>query len=215
VPAANAVKVDPSLPLDIAALAEPFSVAANVLERTGCGQDDVILIYGAGTIGLTVLQVAKLMGARCVAADIEPRRLDGAQRLGADAVVHAEPGAVVAAMAAENDGLGPTVIIDAAGVPTLLEEAVGLVSPAGRIGLLGFSSQPSNLVQKEVMRKEISIHGSRLSRRLLPRVIGWLQEGRLAPASMITHTFPAKEAKAAFEFLETDPFAAIKVQLDF
>ncbi|MHA1547413.1 MAG: zinc-binding alcohol dehydrogenase family protein, partial [Alphaproteobacteria bacterium] len=214
-PASNAVKVSPAVPLEIAALAEPFSIAANVLERTGCGADDVVLIYGAGTIGLTVLQVARLLGARCIVADIDEARLAFAAEFGAAATVHAVPGAVAAAVADENDGLGPTLVIDAAGVPALLSEAVALTSPAGRIGLLGFSGQTCELVQQDIIRKEISIHGSRLSRRLLPRVIAWLEEGRLNPQRMITHSFPADSAREAFDLLESTPSAAIKVQLDF
>src|SRR3954464_9065498 len=83
VPARNVVKVSPSLPIEIAALAEPFSIAANVLSRTGCGPEDTVLIYGAGTVGLTVLQVAKLKGARCIVADIDTARLERAPALGA------------------------------------------------------------------------------------------------------------------------------------
>jgi L-gulonate 5-dehydrogenase len=215
VPSANAVKISPSLPLSIAALAEPFSIAANVLGRTDCRVDDVVLIYGAGTIGLTVVQVAKLLGARCIVADIDPARVAGASQFGADKAIHATLGAVAAAMADENDGLGPTLVIDAAGVPALLDEAVSLVSPAGRIGLLGFSGEPCQVIQKDIMRKEISIHGSRLSARLLPKVVSWLEEGKLSPEHMITHSFPAEEARAAFDIMENTPSEAIKIQLEF
>ena len=79
VPARNVVKVSRDLPLEIAALAEPFSIAANVLSRTGCGPEDTVLIYGAGTVGLTVLQVAKLKGARCLISDIDAVRLERAK----------------------------------------------------------------------------------------------------------------------------------------
>ena len=67
------------LPVEIAALAEPFSIAANVLSRTGCGPEDTVLIYGAGTVGLTVLQVAKLKGARCLISDLDEARLERAR----------------------------------------------------------------------------------------------------------------------------------------
>ena len=51
VPAANAIPVG-ALPFDVAAMAEPFSIAANVLERTGGAHAaDTVLIYGAGMIG--------------------------------------------------------------------------------------------------------------------------------------------------------------------
>jgi L-gulonate 5-dehydrogenase len=75
VPASAIISVPSDMPFSLAALAEPFSIAANVLSRTGCGRDDTVLIYGAGTVGVTVLQVAKLHGARCIVAEIEQTRL--------------------------------------------------------------------------------------------------------------------------------------------
>jgi L-gulonate 5-dehydrogenase len=215
IPAGNAIKVSPDLPLSIAALAEPFSIAANVLDRTGCRPDDVVLVYGAGTIGLTVLQVARMKGARCLVADVDEARLARAREFGADVVIPSRRLSVSEAVAGENDGLGPTVIVDAAGVPALLEEAVAVASPAARIGILGFSSEPSALVQRDVVRKELTIAGSRLSRKLLPEVVRWLEEGRLRPEAMITQTFPAEDARAAFDLIERTPSAAIKVQLAF
>ncbi|MEJ1977513.1 MAG: alcohol dehydrogenase catalytic domain-containing protein [Acetobacteraceae bacterium] len=93
VPFRNAIKVSPSLPPEIAALAEPFSIAANVLSRTGCTADDTVLIYGAGTVGITVLQVAKMFGARCIVTDPDARAA------GAGAAVrrgrHHQPGAAI------------------------------------------------------------------------------------------------------------------------
>ncbi|WP_083469153.1 alcohol dehydrogenase catalytic domain-containing protein [Methylobacterium variabile] len=63
VPAVNCIAVPDDLSPEVAALAEPLSIAANVLTRTGISADD------------TVLQVAKLHGARCTLADIDPARL--------------------------------------------------------------------------------------------------------------------------------------------
>jgi len=121
VPARNAVPVPADMPLGLAALAEPFSIAANVLDRTGCGPQDIVLIYGAGTVGVTVLQVAKLFGARCIVADIDEARLERALRFGADRVIHSARDRVPDAVRAENDGLGPTLVIDGAGIPALLD----------------------------------------------------------------------------------------------
>lgn len=215
VPAANAVRVSPDLPIGVAALAEPFSIAANVLSLTGCTAGDSVLIYGAGPIGLTVLQVARLKGARCILADLDAARLDIARSFGADVTVLAEPGAVAAAVAQESEGLGPSVVIDAAGVPALLPEALGLISPAGRIGLLGFSPEPVGISHKDIVSKEVAIFGSRLSRRLLPQVVAWLDSGALRPAAMISDTFAARDARDAFAHIRENPSSTIKVQLEF
>jgi L-gulonate 5-dehydrogenase len=215
VPARNAVKVSPDLPVAVAALAEPFSIAANVLKRTGCGPEDTVLIYGAGTIGLTILQVAKLKGARCLVSDLDEARLERARAFGADVVIDPRRTPVAEAVGGELGGLGPSVVIDAAGVPALLEEACRVASPAGRIGLLGFSPEPCNISQQEIVKKELSLVGSRLNRHLLPEVVQWLESGSLKPAAMITQTFAARDARAAFDLVESHPEQTVKVQLVF
>ncbi|KQT53936.1 MULTISPECIES: Zn-dependent oxidoreductase [unclassified Aureimonas] len=215
VPAANAVKVSSAIGLDVAALAEPLAVAANVLSRTAATAEDVILVYGAGTVGVTVLQVAKMRGARCIVVDIDGDRLERAKTFGADLVINSRERSVPEAVAGELDGLGPSVVIDGAGVPALLEEACRVAAPAGRIGLLGFSPGPCNVSQQEIVRKELTLVGSRLNRRFIPEVIGWLESGALKPEAMITQTFAATDAKAAFAFVEEHPEQVLKVQLAF
>jgi L-gulonate 5-dehydrogenase len=215
VPAANCISVPDHVPIEIAALAEPFSIAANVFSRTGIDKGDTVFIYGAGTVGLTVLQVAKLHGTRCMVADLDAARLDRARGFGADVTINSAEKRVADLVAGENDGLGPSLIIDGAGVPALLEEACRIASPAGRIGLLGFSPAPCNVSQQEIVKKELTLVGSRLNRRLLPEVIEWLASGRLAPAAMITQTFSARDAQVAFDLIEQHPERTVKVQLDF
>lgn len=215
VPAGNCVPVPTGLPIEIAALAEPFSVAANVLSRTGIGPEDSVLIYGAGTIGLTVLQVARLHGARCIVSDIDAARLERARDYGAAVVLNPRSDNIPEAVRDENDGLGPTVVIDGAGVPALLEEACRVASQAGRIGVLGFSSAPCNVSQQQIVGKELSIVGSRLNRRFIPQVVQWLAEGKLRPGAMITQTIGAADAHDAFDLIEREPQRTIKVHLDF
>ena len=215
VPAANCVPVPDGVPVALATLAEPFAVAANVLSRTGIGAEDTVLIYGAGTVGLTVLQVARLHGARCIVSDTDDARLERARGYGADALINPLCMSVPDAVRGENEGLGPTVVIDGAGIPSLLEEACRVASPAGRIGLLGFSPAACNVSQQVIVAKELTLVGSRLNRRFMPQVVQWLADGTLRPAEMITQTFPAAEARAAFDLIENEPRRTIKVHLDF
>lgn len=215
VPAANVVPVG-DLPFEVAAMAEPFSIAANVLDRTGGAHaSDTVLIYGAGMIGLTVLMAARLEGARCIVTDVDDARLARAAELGAARVINAKRESVPEAMKVENDGLGPSLVIEAAGAPGLVDEAIRLASPAGRIGLLGFTPEPTPIVQQEIVKKELTIAGSRLNRHLLPRVVVWFKTRRIDPRGLVSQVFPARDAEAAFELIQRDPGSTMKVQLSF
>ncbi len=215
VPAANAIRISAGIEDAVACLAEPLSIAANVLERTGIHADDTVLILGAGTVGLTVLQVARLHGARCIVCDLDEARLERAVAFGADRVLLSGRDDIAAEVAGETDGLGPTLVIDGTGVPALLDLACRVASPAGRIGLLGFAATPSPLSQQQVVSKELLIVGSRLNRGRLPQVVAWLEEGKLSPGAMVTQCFAAEDAVEAFRLIEDHPDRTVKVQLTF
>jgi L-gulonate 5-dehydrogenase len=57
--------------------------------------------------------------------------------------------------------------------------------------------------------------GSRLNRRFILDVVRWLESGALTPARMITQTFPAQDARAAFDLIERRPARTLKVQPAF
>ena len=61
---------DASISFEHAALAEPFSIAANILERTAASKSDNVIVIGAGTIGLSIVQAAKGLGCRIIVADV-------------------------------------------------------------------------------------------------------------------------------------------------
>ncbi|EFZ0014890.1 Zn-dependent oxidoreductase, partial [Shigella dysenteriae] len=70
---------------------------------------------------------------------------------------------------------------DAACHPSILKEAVTLASPAARIVLMGFSSEPSEVIQQGITGKELSIFSSRLNANKFPVVIDWLSKGLIKP----------------------------------
>ncbi|WP_029444355.1 Zn-dependent oxidoreductase, partial [Burkholderia pseudomallei] len=133
VPAANAHRIAPEIADTCAAIVEPFAVAANATARTGVLPSDVALIYGAGTVGLTLLQVLKhVYGIRAFIADRLDERLALARKCGAaaDEVIHAATETVPDALERRGVDGGPTLIFDAVCHPSILEEAVRLAAPA-------------------------------------------------------------------------------------
>ncbi len=89
------------------------------------------------------------------------------------------------------------------------------VLPTGHLELRDAAPAPCNVSQQEIVKKELTLVGSRLNCRHIPQVVHWRAEGKLQPAGMIIQTFAAADARAAFGLIEQDPASTIKVQLDF
>ena len=215
VPAANAHPISRDWPWEKGSLVEPFTIGANVLSRVGCSGDDRVLVYGAGPIGLVILQGAKRLGASVMITDLQESRLDLARSMGADVTVNSRKTPLAQAVMEWTQGEGVPVIIDAVGLPSLFQEVLELACPAGRIGVLGFSKEPAPVQQFEITRKELTIAGSRLSRRRFPEVIQWFTEKEVRPELLISHRFHFTDVAEAMDLIEKKPHEICKVVLSF
>lgn len=215
VPAKNAWPVPDEIPDEQAVMIEPFTIAANVTGHAQPTEQDVALIYGAGPMGLVTVQALKgvYKVKQVIVVDRIDERLAMAQRSGADWVFNNREQPVATALA--EKGIKPTLIIDAACHPSILQEAVSLASPAARIVLMGFSSEPSQVVQQGITGKELSIFSSRLNANKFPVVIDWLQKGLIDPGKLVTHRFDFHHVTDAIELFEKDQRQCCKVLLTF
>ena len=96
-----------------------------------------------------------------------------------------------------------------------MQEAITLASPAARIVLMGFTSEPSQIVQQGITGKELAIFSSRLNANKFPVVIDWLKRGLIDPEKLVTHTFDYRHVKDAIELFEKDQRQCCKVLLTF
>ena len=208
-PAANAYRLPAAIPDALASLIEPFTIAANISAFLQPQPDDVALIYGAGPMGLTAIQVLKgVYNVKTViVADRVTERLSLALANGADRALNNSE----IPLAEQLDGVQPTLIIDAACHPSILAEAAALASPAGRIGLLGFSGDPCTLTQQSLTSKELSLFTSRLNSNRFPQVIAWMEQGLIQPEKLVTHTLPLSQIEQAMTLFEKDPRGCCKI----
>jgi len=210
-PAGNAYTLPEAIPDTLASLVEPFTIAANITAFLKPQPDDVALIYGSGPMGLTAIQVLKgvYKVRQVIVADRLDERLALAKANGADVVLN--NGA--APLAEQLGGVQPTLIIDAACHPSILAEAAALASPAGRIGLLGFSGEACTVTQQSLTSKELSLFTSRLNSHRFPEVIAWMEQGLIQPEKLVTHTLPLSQIEQAMTLFEKDPRSCCKVIL--
>ncbi|WP_252317075.1 zinc-binding dehydrogenase, partial [Escherichia coli] len=148
-----------------------------------------------------------------IVADRIDERLEKAKESGADWAINNSQTPLGEIFA--EKGIKPTLIIDAACHPSILKEAVTLASPAARIVLMGFSSEPSEVIQQGITGKELSIFSSRLNANKFPVVIDWLSKGLIKPEKLITHTFDFQHVADAISLFEQDQKHCCKVLLTF
>jgi L-gulonate 5-dehydrogenase len=217
-PQENAYRIPKAIAETCASVIEPFAVAANVTSRTGVLPEDVALVYGAGPVGLNLLQVLKnVYGVKTYITDHLDERLALARQCGAaeDEVINTSREPLPQALATRGVDGGPTLIYDAVCHPSILEEAVRIAAPAGRIGLLGFSPTPSQIPQQELTKKELTLAASRLNCAMFPTVIDWINRGLVHPERIVTHKVDFRKVGEAFELAEKQPRYSCKVLLDF
>ncbi len=197
-----------------AAMAEPFSVAVNIILRTQIQPKDRVVVIGAGTIGLCLIQALKGLNIQVLAADIEEQKLKIARSFGADKVVNTGKADLKEAVESFYPG-GADVVIDAVGASSLTRLAVQLAAPCGRIGVIAFDDKSMELPPVEITKKELTLVGSRMNRNCFPKVLEWMTEEIIHPEKMITAIYPVEKIQEAFENLERKTGKDIKTIIRF
>jgi len=154
--ARTCVPVPEALDADVAALAEPTSVAVRALNKAPRPVGSSLLVIGAGTIGLLVVQVARVSGfGNTVAVDTNERRRDLALRLGADFAP--APKEVEEVLQEATGGIGPDVVVECSGVQGLPREAIRLSRRGGTTVLVGIHQhdEPFDLLEAVLHEKHI------------------------------------------------------------
>jgi L-iditol 2-dehydrogenase len=186
------------------ALLEPLGVALHALDLGGVRLGDAVAVVGCGPIGLLLVQLARLAGARWVGAtDPLGHRLDAAARLGAATfpVDGARGSAAEMLAAAGNEGVDVT--FEAAGSTEAVETAIRVAGPGGRVVIVGIPSDDRVTFQASTARrKELTIRLARRMRQTYPRAIDLVERHAVDLSGLITHRYPLQGAERAFDALE-------------
>ena len=201
-------KLHPSSQLDLGTLAlvETLCIGAHGCERARLSKDDHTLVVGAGPIGLSAYQFARLECENVILADISPARLAFCQKhLGIEATLEISPTGGDEEIDARFKGK-PTVIMDATGNTGSMERAFRLIGHGGRIVFLGIVQGNIAFEDPAFHRKELTVLASRNApASTFSRVIAQLEAGRVDTRPWITHRLPLDEVPERLPLLEGDP----------
>jgi 2-desacetyl-2-hydroxyethyl bacteriochlorophyllide A dehydrogenase len=197
------------------ALVEPLSVAVHAIRRSGLAVGEDVGIFGAGPIGLLVLQVARALGAgRVFITDVREPRLEMAKGLGASLAINSLDVDAVKKILSETSGAGVDFGFEVVGLGITLRQMLASLKKGGTGVMVGLFEQPDVAVQANlIVQREISIKGSQGYHWDFMRAIGLLENGSVDIEKIITHTFEFNDIQKAFDLLENSSSNAIKVAI--
>lgn len=209
VPQMCAVKYDPSIPYDQAAMFEPATVALHGLFCADYKGGENVAVLGCGTIGVFTIQWAKIFGAkRIVAFDIDEGRLALAKRMGADACVNTKEEGFIQSAAALIEGEGFKYVFEVAGNINTMKYAFDLAGNKASLCYIGTPHEAITFTQaqwEKMNRKEFSLTGSWMSYsapypgREWDLTAHYFRTGQLKFApEFICKTYPMAKAQEAF-----------------
>jgi L-gulonate 5-dehydrogenase len=147
-----------------------------------------------------------------LSVDPVPARRDLAKRLGAERVTWASDAALHEEITDWTGGDGPPLVVETSGETAVLPDAIGLVSPAGRVVVVGMSSATAAIRPGAFPEKEIDVIGSSCATAEdFLNAVRLVSVNRAALAALFSHHFPLARAADAFTFAMNRPPDAIKV----
>lgn len=197
-------KVPKSLPLEKAVLIEPFACSKHGVDRASIGLEDVVVISGAGVIGLGMVGVAKKYNPKTlVVCDLKDSRLEMAKTFGADVVLNPSKVNVPEKLQEMTDGYGCDTYIEVSGHPSSVQQGLEALR---KMGTFVEFSVFKDLVSVDWSiisdRKELDVLGGHLSPYCYRPVIEWLSDGTLPADGVVTHKLPLEEWEKGFKMVD-------------
>lgn len=195
------------------ALLEPLAIGFHATNRGRVTHQDTVLVLGCGMIGLGVIAAtSRQRGARVIAADIDPAKLETARAVGASDTIDARSQNLRECLLGLTAGEGPSVAFEAAGTIESSRTAVEEVCHAGRVVCLGFVKAPVPHDTRTIVLKELDVLGSRNADPADFRDAAALLRAGLFPVDRaITHTVPFLRAGDALRSWSDDPGPFIRI----
>ncbi len=198
-------KVPNTISFKEAVLIEPMACSIHTVQRASIELDDVVVLAGAGPLGLGMVQVIKLKTPKkLVVLDMDDRRLEVAGRFGADICINPGKEDTQKIVKDLTGGYGCDVYIEATGNPASVKQGLQMVRKLGRfVEFSVFGSEAS--VDWSIIgdRKELDIRGVHLGPYTYPIAIDLFQRKLISAEEIVTHIYPLQDFDEAFRMAES------------
>ena len=198
-----------------AALLEPASIGVHAASRAPITSSDTVVVIGAGTIGLFILQAAKLRGAKTVVAcDLNEFRLGLARQVGADVCIHSGKTDLRQEILKITEGRGADVVLEAVGFGETFRQAVSLARTGGHVVAIGNLQKEVEFNLQELVSRELTFTGSYASSGEFRTCIDLIASSQINVAPLVSEVLPLSEGPAAFKRLLEAKENLLKIVLE-
>ena len=208
VPWKKAYPLPDNISLREGSLIEPLSCAVHGMHRLQPKSGDTVLITGAGTMGLLLLQLVVRGGASRVAMiDLNTQRLQRAEALGAKRTY------TDIQQALKDEPLGFDCVVDATGVASVVQNAFMAVKRGGKLMVFGVSSPDAriSLSPFRIYNEEITVLGSMAVLFSFQPALDLLSAGVIDTEAMLTTALPLEDFSKAIDMVRRGE--GVKTQL--
>jgi len=182
-------KVPATIPVEHAAFIEPLACSIHAVERGQIKFQDVVVIAGAGPLGLGMVAAARMKNPRLlISVDLSDNRLETAKACGADIGINPRKTDAVNEVLKLTDGYGCDVFIEATGHPAAVESGLRMVCKLGTFVEFSVHAGPVAVDWSVIGdQKELDIHGSHLGPYMYPLAIQYLRDRVVDGARLVSH----------------------------
>ncbi|MCC6442096.1 MAG: alcohol dehydrogenase catalytic domain-containing protein [Armatimonadetes bacterium] len=198
-------RVPSAMPKHRAALIEPLACSLHAVDRGNIQFGDVVVIAGAGTLGLGMVAAARLKNPGClVVMDLNDKRLEVARQLGADVTINPGREEALQRVSEMTAGYGCDVYIEATGHPKAILQGLQMIRKLGTFVefsvMAGESSVDWTIIGDS---KELDIHGAHLGPYCYPIAIDYIDRGLINVDPIVTHQFPLEQYAEAIDMVHS------------
>lgn len=210
-------RIPADLPMEQAVLIEPYSCSLRGVHRADVHVDDVVVLAGAGTLGLGMVGALKLRNPKkLIVLDMVDARLEKAKEFGADIVINPGKEDAVARVMELTDGYGCDVYLEVTGHPSAVQQGLDMICKGGTFVefsvMSGTSTNDWSIIGDT---KEITICGSQLSPFCFETTIENIINGKAPTNGVVSHVFSLEQWEEAFKVAESrDAFKVVIVPGD-
>jgi L-iditol 2-dehydrogenase len=202
------------LSYEVGTIVEPLAVAMHAVNITPVALMDVVVIVGAGPIGLLTLVAARQRGTgSIIVTDRDPHRLEVARLLGADQTIDVGRTDAVAAVEEATGGRGADAVFEAVGIAATVAQSIAVARPGGQVTWIGNSAPEVALPMQQLVTRELTVRGAYGFIDEFERAVDALASGRIDARRLIERVAPLEEGEELFRQLAAGSLPAVKVVL--